>query len=50
MEAGKVVYCPTEGDRLDTGEPAGYLDAVLRFADTQPELRAVIDRFVASRK
>jgi UTP--glucose-1-phosphate uridylyltransferase len=50
MEAGKVVYCPTEGDRLDTGEPAGYLDAVLRYADTQPELKAVIDRFVASRK
>ncbi len=49
MEAGKVVYCPTEGMRLDTGEPAGYLDAVLRYADTQPELRAVIDRFVKGR-
>ena len=50
MDAGKVVYCPTVGDRLDTGEPAGYLDAVLRYADTQSELKAVIDRFVASRK
>ena len=50
MEAGKVVYCPTEGERLDTGEPAGYLDAVLRYADTKSELRAVIDRFIASRK
>ncbi len=49
MAAGKVVYCRTEGDRLDTGEPAGYLDAVLRYADTQPELRAVIDRFVKDR-
>ena len=49
MEAGKVVYCQTEGDRLDTGEPAGYLDAVLRYADTQPELRAVIDRFLKDR-
>ena len=49
MEAGKVVYCPTEGERLDTGEPAGYLDAVLRYADTQAELSAVIDRFIASR-
>jgi UTP--glucose-1-phosphate uridylyltransferase len=50
MESGRVVYCPTEGERLDTGEPAGYLDAVLRYADTQPELRAVIDRFIAGRK
>lgn len=50
MEAGKVVYCPTEGERLDTGEPAGYLDAVLRYADTQPELRAVIDRYIAERR
>jgi UTP--glucose-1-phosphate uridylyltransferase len=50
MEQGKVVFCPTQGERLDTGEPAGYLDAVLRFADTRPELSAVIDRFVANRK
>ncbi len=49
MEGGKVVYCPAEGTRLDTGEPAGYLDAVLRYADTQSELRAVIDRFVKDR-
>jgi len=49
MEAGKVVYCPTEGTRLDTGEPAGYLDAVLRYADTVPELRAVIDRYLSTR-
>ncbi len=49
MEAGKVVFCPTEGERLDTGEPAGYLDAVLRFADTQSDLRAVIDHFILNR-
>jgi UTP--glucose-1-phosphate uridylyltransferase len=50
MESGKVVYCPTEGTRLDTGEPAGYLDAVLRYADTQSELRAVIDHYISTRK
>lgn len=50
MEMGKVVYSPTLGERLDTGEPAGYLDAVLRYADTKPELRAVIDRFITTRK
>lgn len=49
MEGGKVVHCHTVGERLDTGEPAGYLDAVLRYADTQPELRAVIDRFLKDR-
>lgn len=49
MESGKVVFCPTEGERLDTGEPAGYLDAVLRYADTRPELRSVIDRFIERR-
>ena len=27
-----------EGKRLDTGDPAGYLDAVLRYAETRPEL------------
>jgi UTP--glucose-1-phosphate uridylyltransferase len=50
MKEGKVVYCPMTGTRLDTGEPAGYLDAVLRYADTKPEFRAVIDRFVADRR
>ena len=49
MQEGKVVYCPTEGQRLDTGEPAGYFDALLRYADTQADLRAVIDRFIAER-
>ena len=49
MNAGKVVFCRTEGVRLDTGDPAGYLEAVLRYADTRPELRGVIDRFVQVR-
>ncbi len=50
MEAGKVVRKRIEGIRLDTGDPAGYLEAVLRYADTQPSLRPVLDRFFASRK
>lgn len=49
MSKGKVVYCPTEGLRLDTGEPAGYLEALLRYADTQAELSAVIDKFIKER-
>ncbi len=49
MKAGKVVRKRVEGIRLDTGDPAGYLEAVLRYADTQRELRPVLDRFFASR-
>ena len=47
---GRVVFKRVEGERLDTGEPSGYLEAILRYADTVPELRAVIDRIVASRR
>lgn len=50
MRAGKVVRTRVEGLRLDTGDPAGYLEAVLRYAETQDDLRPVLDRFFASRK
>ncbi len=43
---GRVVYHRTIGERLDTGEPAGYLEAIIRYARTIPELSAVIDRAV----
>lgn len=49
MEAGQVVHGHVDGQRLDTGEPAGYLEAILRYADTQPDLRPVLDAFIASR-
>ena len=49
MEAGKVVYKRLSGTRLDTGEPEGYLDAILRYADTVPSLRAVVDDFIRRR-
>lgn len=49
MTEGKVVHAPVEGLRLDTGDPAGYLEAILRYADTRKELRPVIDRFIATR-
>lgn len=50
MEAGKVVYKRLSGQRLDTGEPEGYLDAILRYADTVPSLRAVVDSFIERRR
>lgn len=49
MAAGKVVYRRLSGSRLDTGEPEGYLDAILRYADTVPALRKVIDDYVKTR-
>ena len=47
---GRVVYKRVEGERLDTGEPAGYLEAILRYADTVPELRKTLDRIIATRR
>jgi UTP--glucose-1-phosphate uridylyltransferase len=42
MAEGKVVYKETEGERLDTGAPEGYLRAILRYAAEQPELAKVL--------
>lgn len=44
---GKFAYHRVEGLRLDTGEPGGYFEAILRNAAGDPELRPVLDRFVA---
>jgi UTP--glucose-1-phosphate uridylyltransferase len=45
MSAGKVVMARMTGERLDTGEPAGFLDAYLREAAKVPELRKIIEDF-----
>ena len=50
MDAGKVVYQRLSGTRLDTGEPEGYLDAILRYADTVPAYRKVLDDFIERRR
>ncbi|MBI9106259.1 MAG: UTP--glucose-1-phosphate uridylyltransferase [Spirochaetales bacterium] len=42
MREGRVVYKETEGERLDTGAPEGYLRAILRYAAQNPELSAVL--------
>ncbi|ULQ60936.1 UTP--glucose-1-phosphate uridylyltransferase [Brucepastera parasyntrophica] len=49
MEQGRVANCSLEGTRLDTGDPAGYLEAVLRYADSIPEYRVIIDSFLKNR-
>lgn len=50
MAQDKVVFRRLSGERLDTGEPEGYLDAVLRYADSVPALRKVVDAFIARRR
>ena len=47
IRAGNVAFARVEGRRLDTGEPAGYFEAQLLHALTDPTLKKVLARFVA---
>jgi UTP--glucose-1-phosphate uridylyltransferase len=44
---GRVVFRRVEGDRLDTGEPAGYLEAIIRYARSVPELKRELERIIS---
>jgi UTP--glucose-1-phosphate uridylyltransferase len=46
---GRVVYRRVEGERLDTGEPSGYLEAIIRYAETVPDLKSTLERVLARR-
>ena len=46
---GKVVYKQVEGTRLDTGEPGGYLEAIIKYAIRIPEYREIIERSLGTR-
>jgi UTP--glucose-1-phosphate uridylyltransferase len=46
IAAGKVAFKRADGLRLDTGSPAGYLEAILTDAAADPALRPVLERFV----
>ena len=46
---GRVVYRRVEGERLDTGEPAGYLEAILRYAESRPDLAPAVEAALARR-
>ncbi|HOX13229.1 MAG TPA: UTP--glucose-1-phosphate uridylyltransferase [Spirochaetia bacterium] len=46
IAAGKVAWAPVTGTRLDTGDPAGFLDALLRFAWEDPGYRSVLESFI----
>jgi UTP--glucose-1-phosphate uridylyltransferase len=49
----RVVYTRVEGERLDMGEPAGYIDAFIRYAQSVPEfsqaVEAAIDAAISRR-
>lgn len=42
MDRNKVVYKQVEGERLDTGTPAGFLSAIIKYASKDPELLSVL--------
>jgi UTP--glucose-1-phosphate uridylyltransferase len=46
---GRVVFRRLEGQRLDTGEPGGYLEAIIRYAQSVPELRTELERIMGRR-
>lgn len=45
IAAGKVAFRRISGERLDTGEPGGYLEAILRSAAEDPALKPILERF-----
>jgi UTP--glucose-1-phosphate uridylyltransferase len=49
IAAGKVAFVRASGKRLDTGDPAGYLEAILENAVGDPALRPVLERFARER-
>lgn len=42
MQQRKVVNHSIEGERIDTGEPSGYLRAILRYAETRSDLVPIL--------
>jgi UTP--glucose-1-phosphate uridylyltransferase len=42
MKAGRVVFQRMEGERLDTGNIAGFFQATLKYAKQFPELREIL--------
>jgi len=46
-QRGRVVYRRVEGERLDVGEPGGYLEAIIRYAQSVPDLRQELARIIS---
>ncbi len=49
IERGKVAWKRIEGQRLDTGEPEGYLRAILEVAWRDPASRAIVKEYADRR-
>jgi UTP--glucose-1-phosphate uridylyltransferase len=45
IAAGRVAFTRATGTRLDTGDPSGYLEAILADAEANPALKPVLERF-----
>lgn len=50
IASGKVAFATIKGKRLDTGEPAGYLEAILDYAWEDPSLRGAIESWMKAKK
>ncbi len=50
IERGKVSFTRVDGRRLDTGDPAGYLEAILWNASQDPALKGALNAFIDSYK
>lgn len=46
MSRGRLAWKRVEGRRLDTGEPEGYIEAILEYAWLQPQWRPVLHAFM----
>jgi UTP--glucose-1-phosphate uridylyltransferase len=46
IAAGKVAFARVSGTRLDTGDPSGYLQAILADAASNPALRPALEEFL----
>ncbi len=50
ISEGKMAFARIEGTRLDTGEPGGYLEAILSYAWQDPALRQRINAWMDAKK
>lgn len=50
ISAGRVAWAPVTGTRLDTGDPAGFLEALLRYAWDDPRYRGILEDFIEEKR
>lgn len=50
ISAGRVAWAPVTGTRLDTGDPVGFLEALLRYAWDDPRYRGILEDFIEEKR